>query len=913
LEVTVVGPWLDSKLHLPKRRHGWVARPRLVERLSGGVQVALTLVSAPPGFGKTALLADWLAIPTPEERAVAWLSLDHRDNDPTIFWTYLVAALKTAMPGIGADAQSILQSTQPPAEAVLSSLLNDLNAVSHDVVLVVDDYHVIDTLQVHDGMAFLLEHLPQQVHLVIAARADPPLPLARLRSRGEMVEIRAVDLRFTPDEAAAYLNEAMGLVLTAENVADLEGRTEGWIAALQLAALSMQGRDDVTAFITDFAGDDRYVVDYLAEEVMNRQPEDVRGFLTQTSILERLSGPLCDAVTGRVDGKATLARLERGNLFLTPLDDRRQWYRYHQLFADVLHSYLLDGQPDSVADLHGRASRWFERAGEPADAIRHALAAEDFDRAADLAELAIPVMARTRRESAVLGWLTALPDAVVRVRPVLIMGFVGALLLAGRPDGLAARLREAEKLLGEAKVVPAAAAGPSTKVVVADEAQFRALPGMIELYWAALALLSGDVPGTVERAKRAQDLSAADDHLCRTSAAGLTGLALWSSGNLNGGHGAYAECMAGLYRAGYIADTFGCAVALADIRITQGRLGDALRTYEQALQRGSQPSGLALRGTADMYVGMSEVACERDDLSAATAFLLRSQELGEDTGLPQNPYRWRVAMARMLHAQGDLAGALDLLDEAERVYNGDFFPNVRPVRALRARVLVAQGAVDEALAWAGERSLSPDDHLSYLREFEHITLARVLLARYDRDRSQTTIEQVTGLLGRLLHAAAAGERTGNAIEILVLQARAHQLREDIPAALASLDQALRLAEPEGYVRVFVNEGPAIASLLGTAAKKGTNPGYARRLRVAATDGHPTDTTVPTKQGLITPLSDRERDVLRLLATDLDGPGIARRLIVSLNTVRTHTKSIYTKLGVNNRRSAVRRAQELHLL
>ena len=361
-----------------------VTRPRLSERLSRGAESALTLVSAPAGFGKTTLLAEWLAAAPADGRSVAWLSLDQRDNDPALFWTYLVAALKTATPGVGAGALSLLQPPEPPSEAGLVTLLNDLDAISNDVVLVLDDYHVIDARDVQDGMAFLLEHLPPQIHLVIASRTDPALPLARLRGRGELVEIRAADLRFTPGEAAAYLNGVMGLVLTAADVAALEGRTEGWIAALQLAALSMQGREDVTAFIAGFAGDDRYIVDFLAEEVLQRQPEHVQHFLLQTSILDRLSGPLCDAVTGQDGGKAKLAALEQGNLFLVPLDVRRRWYRYHQLFADVLHARLRDEQPDDVPDLHRRASAWYEQNGEPSEAIRHALAAQDFERAADL-------------------------------------------------------------------------------------------------------------------------------------------------------------------------------------------------------------------------------------------------------------------------------------------------------------------------------------------------------------------------------------------------------------------------------------------------------------------------------------------------------------------------------------------------
>ena len=895
----MAGPLLETKLHVPRWRRGLVARPRLSERLSRGAKSALTLVSAPAGFGKTTLLAEWLAVAAAGGRSVAWLSLDQRDNDPVLFWMYLVAALKTAAPGDGAGALSLLQPPRPPGEAGLVTLLNDLDAVSDDVVLVLDDYHVIEEREVQDGMAFLLEHLPPQIHLVIGSRADPSLPLPRLRGHGELVEIRAADLRFTPDEAAAYLNEVMGLTLTAADVAALEERTEGWIAALQLAALSLQGREETAAFIAGFAGDDRYIVDFLAEEVLQRQPGDVQHFLLQTSILDRLSGPLCDAVTGQEGGKARLAALERGNLFLVPLDDRRRWYRYHQLFADVLHARLRDEWPDDVPGLHRRASAWYEQNDEPAEAIRHALAAQDFGRAADLVELAIPAMRRSRQEAAVLGWLELLPDEVVRVRPVLSVGFAGALLAGGQFEDVEARLLDAEGWLD----------APAAEMVVVDDEEFRRLPAEIELYRAAQALVRGDGPGTVRHARLALEISPADEHLGRASAAALMGLAFWASGDLEAGYSGYAECMAGLRRAGHIADTFGCAIALADIRRTQGRLGEAMRTYEQALQRVPEQGGPVLRGTADMYVGMSEIHRERDDLPAATQQLLRSQQLGEHNGLPQNRYRWRVAMARVREAEGDLGGALDLLNEAERLYVGDFFPNVRPVPALRARVRVARGELGEALGWARERGLSVADDLSYLREFEHITLARVLLARYAAERAEASIQGATRLLERLLRAAEEGQRTGSVIEILVLQALTHQAREDIPAALASLRRAVMLAEPEGYVRIFADEGPPMASLLRAAAKQGTARNYVRRLLAAV---NKTEDGMPASQGLIEPLSERELDVLRLLGTDLGGPEIARELVVSLNTVRTHTKNIYAKLGVNNRRAAVRRARELDL-
>jgi LuxR family maltose regulon positive regulatory protein len=447
-------------------------------------------------------------------------------------------------------------------------------------------------------------------------------------------------------------------------------------------------------------------------------------------------------------------------------------------------------------------------------------------------------------------------------------------------------------------------------MVVVDDEEFRRLPGSIEVYRAALALARGDVLGTVTHARRALDLSPEEDHLRRAAAAGLWGLASWSTGDLEAGHRAYDECMAGLRRAGHIADTFGCAIALADIRLAQGRLGEAMRTYEQALQLAPEQGGSVLRGTADMYVGMSELHRERNDLPAATQNLLRSQELGEHTGLPQNPYRWRVAMARIRQAEGDLAGALDLLNEAERLYVSDYFPNVRPVPALRARVWIAQGALGDALGWARERGLSVEDDLSYLREFEHITFARVLLARHATEHAERSLHEATRLLERLLRAAEAGKRTGSVIEILVLQALAHQTRGDISVALESLQRALTSSESEGYIRVFVDEGPPMASLLRAVAKHGIALSYVRRL-LAAVDK--TADSRPADQGLIEPLSERELDVLRLLGTDLSGPDIARELIVSLNTVRTHTKNIYAKLGVNSRRAAVRRSAELDLL
>jgi LuxR family transcriptional regulator, maltose regulon positive regulatory protein len=894
----VIGPLLETKLYIPKPRRTLVERPRLIERLRRGAESRLTLVSAPAGFGKTTLLAEWLTASATDAWSPAWLSLDPADSQAGTFWTYVITALRRSAPKVGASALSLLAELQPPPiETVLATLLNELSALPNDVVLVLDDYHAIDAPDMQGGMEFLLNNLPPRMHLVIATRADPALPLGRLRARGELTEIRANDLRFTPDEAAAYLNGVMGMDLRAQDIEALEERTEGWIAALQLAALSMQGRDDVAGFIAGFAGDDRYIVDYLVEEVLQRQPEAARGFLLQTSILSQLAGPLCDAVTGQVGGRAMLEALDRANLFLVSLDDRRQWYRYHHLFADVLRARLLDEQSGHIPELH-----------RP-EAIHHALTGEDFERAAELIELALPALRQARQVTTMRRWLEALPRGLLRARPVLGVGYVGALMANGELHEVDDLLANAERCLDTAH----ARRGPNdqpTAMVVVDEDAFRRLPGTIALYRAAQARLIGDDTASLSHARRALDLAAEGDHLERGAAAGFLALAQWTSGDLEAAHRSWTDAMASLLRAGHTVDAIGCARALADIRIAQGRLHDAMSTYERGLRLAAEERATVLPGAADMHVGMSELHFEWGDLEGARQRLLTSSELGENAGLPQYPYRWRIAMARIRQAEGHADAALGLLDEAERRYVSEYYPDVRPVTAMRARIWTAQGRVGEAMDWAREHRLSVDDGLTYLREFEHVTLARVLMARSKLDGDRRPMRDALALLERLLSAAEEAGRVRNVIEILMLRALAHQADGDVPAALRPLERALTLAEPEGYVRTFVDEGPVMAALLDAAARDTITPTYVRHLR--GRFGRAEDRT-RVNQALVEPLSERELEVLRLLASDLDGPEIARELVVALSTIRSHTKSIYAKLGVNNRRSAVRRGEELGLL
>ena len=911
-----MGPLLETKLHIPGRSERRIARPRLSDQLGRGGGTSVVVISAPAGFGKTTAVTEWIESLPIASRCMAWLSLDERDNDPVTFWTYVIAALRTVLGReFGVGSSTLMQSSRAPLDAVIATLLNELLTADADVVLVLDDYHVITAPEIHESVALLLERLPPRARVVIASRADPPLPLGRLRVSGRLVEVRASDLRFTTDETAEYLERSADATLSTNDIAALAERTEGWVAALQMAALSMHGRDDISSFVAEFAGDDRYIVDYLAEEVLDRQTDDVRQFLLRTSILDRLNGPLCDAVTGQRGGKSTLEQLERANMFLVPLDDRRQFYRYHHLFADVLRAHLYDEDPDVTSDLHGRASAWFASNGEMSEAIRHALAAGDPERAADLMELALPAWQRDRQEATIRNWLQLLPSDVMTTRPVLIMGLVGALASIGEfAEDTEDRLNHVERLLD---LVASGRASPG-QVVIDDANQLQQLPAMIEMYRAALALMRGDLDGTRVHGHRALDVARENEHVVRAAAAALVGLAAWSGGDIDAACDGYTESMAGLHRAGHYSDVLGCSITLADLRLAQGRLREAKLIYTEGLALGTSQNGPPLRGTADMHVGLSEILLEMGDLGGAIAHLDHSAGLGDHNGLPQHPYRSRLAMARVRAAEGDMAAARELLDDAERVYTTDFSPSIRPIPAVRAGLLADHGNLDGPPGWARERGLSADDTLDYLTEFEHIALARVLLAEFRAGLSAQSVVDAIRLLERVSIEAATAGRNGDLLQVLVLLALAQDAQGDRAAGIAHLEQAITLAEPEGYLRLFLDAGPWIQPLLEAVADKGPSAGHVDRILdrilnriLNATTQLPEPRTA--QQPLIDPLSDRELDVLKLLTSELTGPEIARELMVSVNTMRTHTKSIYSKLGVTSRRAAVRHAEELQLL
>ncbi len=910
-------PFLTTKLYLPPPHPDLIPRPRLIDLLNTGSSRKLTLISAPAGFGKSTLLSAWIYLgdqvhPSsfhPHPSKVAWLSLDDGDNDLVRFLSYFITALQTLWDEIGKGALVALQSPgDVNTEVILTTLLNEIAELPENLMLVLDDYHVIESHPIDQAITFILEHLPPQLHLIIASRIDPTLPLSRLRARGEMTEIRANDLRFTLDEVTDFLKQRTGLDLSVQDVAALEERTEGWIAGLQLAVLSLKGLKgsrEVTNFINRFAGSDRYIQDYLVDEVLRQQPQDVKEFLLQTSILDRMSASLCNALIGKNNSQTMLQNLDTANLFIVPLDNERRWYRYHHLFADLLNHRLRQTHSELIPKLHLRASEWFEKNNLPADSIHHALAAKDFERVATLAERIWPVWSLKNQTTEWLEWVTYLPEEIIRSRPVLSAAYGQVLLTSGELEIAKARLLDAEQ--GLEKVLDLN--NQPTKMIVVDQAQFRSLPGVIAMCQSFIAQTIGDIPGAIKYNQQALDLLPEDDHRSRGQITTLLGITYWTNGDLEKAHQTFS---AGLAAIGNMLDTIDGAFILADIKMTLGRLGDALEIYKHVLQLANESEKTTHSGVEFVYAGISEIYREQDHLEAAKKALTTSAKLGNEVEFPVWKIRWYIAEARLKEIQGDLDGAIDLLYEAERRDIRSPLPDVRPVSALRARIWVKAGKVKKALNWSHDRGLSSDDELSYLREYEHITLARIIRASYEIDKDNKTIHGAIELLQRLLSAAEKGGRKGSVIEILILLALAHQAQGDTTTALIHLEHALAYAKPEGYVRIFVDEGSQMATLLKNVAGRGIERDYTQKILSAFESFIQEDCSKPN-QSLVEPLSNRELEVLQLITLGLTNREISERLFLALDTVKGHNRRVFGKLGVKNRIEAVTRARELGLL
>lgn len=906
-------PLLATKFQVPRLRAGFVPRPRLLERLRDGQTCELILVCAPAGFGKTALMAEWSR---GSGRPAAWLSLEAADGEPARFWRHVVEALDGPSPGVAKRVGPLLGPPAPSSfEGFVTALINDLADQVGEVLLVLDDYHLVDSASVHGSLAFLLEHLPSGMQLMLASRSTPPLPLERLRARGQVIELRPAELRFTAAEGGALLREAVGADLPDSVSAALVSRTEGWVAGLQLAALSLRGRADVGGFVATFGGSHRYVFDYLTEEVLERQPEHVRAFLLETSVLDELSGPLCDAVTGRTESQSMLESVEKANLFLLPLDDVRGWWRYHQLFGDVLRGRLQQEHPGRAQHLHRRAAEWYGERGLVDRAVRHALVAGETTWAARLIERHADAAVLHGEGTMVQRWLVGLPADLIGSRPRLLL--------------LQARLALLSNQLEVARISLDAAERPRSSVITTAAERFEPsagtgasllanIPATIALDRAYLAALEGDAEGAYSFSSRALSEVGDGEWMLESHARGYLGLAEWLRGNLQQAEVQVSSSIERWLSAGepWLA-LRGCH-HLGQIQRARGDLTAAHETYRRALEVAAPEGQSRLPGAGVGYVGLAELAYERDELDAALRFATEGIALCRQVSYRQPLATGLAALAWIRQVSGDAAGAQEAILEAEKAAPGpDLTGLLNPVPARKARLLLARGDIAAAVRWTEERGIGPEDEPAYPREAEHLVLARVLIR-------QGKPGQAARFLERLLAAALAEGRTGSVVELRALKALAIAAEGDEERAVTTLGEALKLAHPQGYVRVFADEGVPMGELLFrlVAARRTDEEvvnevplGYLARLLTASRGrDNPEGRGVRSQAaGLFEPLTARELELLRLLAAGKSNQAIAEEAFITLDTVKKHISHILEKLGATNRTEAVARARELSLL
>jgi LuxR family maltose regulon positive regulatory protein len=927
-DVILTTTLLSTKFYIPQTRTEFVPRPRLIERLDRGLHRKLTLISAPAGFGKTTLVGEWVNdlglgakqdgriehLKSEVANRVAWLSLDEGDNDATRFLTYLIAALQTIETNIGTEVLAVLQTPQPPSvESILTTLLNEIASVPDPFVLVLDDYHLIDSQSVDNALTFLLDHLPPQMHLVIATREDPHLPMSRLRARDQLTELRAIDLRFTPAEAADFLNQVMGLDLSAEDIAALETRTEGWIAGLQLAALAlltMHGQHDTSGFIKSFTGSHHFVLDYLVEEVLGQQSERVQMFLLRTSILERMCGPLCDAVLSDaaqcVPGQETLEYLEHANLFIVPLDNERRWYRYHHLFAELLRQRLEQTSPSLAPKLHRQASAWLESENLIEQAVVHAFASRDWEHTADLIfHFAHRVHIQTNL-TILGGWLAALPEPILRARPWLCVYQALAWYWTGPRDRIEERLQMAEQAL------------PGSRM---PEAEATHLAGYIAAIRAHFALVSGDIPRVLNMAQAALQQLPEGDYMRGWTSVALGG-AYWGQGNVVASQQAFqtAKTVALQHNYRFLAVPPSCYVGMQLVK--QGQLDEALCVYREGVEYATVAGGQQLPIAGFPKVKLGEVLRERNDLAGAEQWLRPGVEQCVQLGHPDVLVDAYAALARLQLAQNDWPGAHATFQKADELaQKSPVDPFVRCwLDDCRVRLWLAKGRLDELARWAEASGLTVDGELSYHYDLHHLNLARLLLARARCAATpagkHVCLSEVSGLLARILAAAEQAGWVHETLKTLVLQALVFAESNDKDKALQALGRALALAEPGGFIRIFVDEGSPMAQLLCEAADRRMMPDYVSKLLAvfnAEEQKGENKSYLPSAQPLIEPLSQRELEILQLVARGLSNRQISERLFLALSTVKGHNRVLFDKLQVQSRTEAVARARELGLL
>lgn len=890
---------LKTKLNIPPLRQSHVQRLELIQKLDKLHEHKLALIVASAGYGKTALVSEWL---THHQLKVAWFSIDTGDNDPVRFWDYLIAAIQTQYPDVGEQTLTLLHEPQPlPIETILSSLINELSALPNLLVLVLDDYHAIESTSIHEGLGFLLEHIPSQLRLIMTTRIDPPFPLARMRVRGELLELRSADLRFSPPQIDRFFTDVMGLALTPDQVTALDTRVEGWIAGLQLAGLALQGKSDPTEFIASFAGDHHYVLDYLGDEILDRLPDAIQQFLLQTSILERLNAELCDMVTGTMQSNTILEYLDRHHFFVVALDDKRQWYRYHRLFADFLQHRLRLKHPNRLKELHQRASQWFEQNGLQAEAINHALTAQDFERAAELVqEIAELLIWRRAEHSTLLGWLSVLPELVMQSYPRLYLYHAWVLHLTNQMSAAKQCVEDAESILN--------------RLVGNPEPLFA---GMLAAVHSTLTGLHQQFPETLRLSRKALEQLPKEAVSWRCMAAINLGVTCAYIGEVQ-------EAVDVLSYAMDLSQEIGSSFAivsafwhLSSLQTSQLSLRAAENTCRQ-LELASQMQGLQrypTSGYAALLLG--EILMERNQLEAAERYLLESAEQINPESFPIALLRAYIALSRLKSHQGDTEAAghyWQLAEQLERM--GKLRGRATLLSVSRARRWLAEGNLAAVEAWAAENRLGIDDEFTYHREGHYLTLARFYIAGGD------TRDKALYLLEHMVKRAEVAQRHGSLIRALILQSIAFAASDEQPKAIASVTRALSLAEAEQPIRVFVDEGQAIVPLLKNILdlqRKGElaspiSSAYISDLLMALGKHRPSQTiSRRPSTHRADALSERELEVLTLLADGLESNEIAERLVIAVDTARKHIKNIYAKLDVHSRWEAIKAAEAYNLL
>jgi LuxR family maltose regulon positive regulatory protein len=891
---------LKTKLFIPRPRSNLVARPRLTNRLSAGLDGKLTLIAAPAGYGKTTLLSEWIP---QSPRCITWLSADQDDNDPTIFWSYLIASFQQIHPEIGASAQSLLQSAEAPLlTSIITSIINDIVVFNEPFATVIDDYHFIGNPHIHESVTYLIEHLPENIHLIITTRIDPYIPLSKLRAQNRLTELRANDLKFTSNEASSFLTRVMGLTLTEAEVTSLELRTEGWIAGLQIAALSMQNHEDVSKFILELSGNHRHIMAYLADEVLNQRPKGTLEFLLQTSILDHLSGPLCDAITEGSGGQELLENLEHANLFITPLDGEGRWYRYHHLFAEILQARLQKVFRDRLPDLHRRAVKWLSDHGMIEEAVHHAIAGGDLEEATRLIQLEAGRLLRKGSSTTIGRWLDAIPEESVRAIPELSLARGWTYFFGPRLN-----LKSAEEWAQRALQVAKTSGTLDT-----------GLKGEVAALQAMIAVTRSDIAQSLELSRKALDELPIESPW-RTAVTFSLGTAYYLSGNIISAAPIFEEAVRLSQPAGEHFIQLASASFLGEIRLFQGRISQALDIFKQVLTWAD--SNIPQKGGVMAHGGIAYILCEQNQLDAALTHIELGARQIQDVGGAWSAFVIYRALARIHQARGNLVSALDVLELAQQIGERTQVSLViAQAAALKVRIWLAQGDLAAAYTWAECSGLNPDDsqasHPGW-HEIEYLTLARVL-------NMQGKYTEALTLLDHLLRAAQTDERNGSTIAILITQALVLESQGSKIRAFGQLERALTLAEPEGYIRVFIDEGEPIYCLLkefrihhrekirnfaGSASSR-----LIKYVDVLLSAFSQTQTSERAHSDYWSgQISSRELQVLHLIELGLTNQEIAERLVIAVSTVKSHINSIYNKIGADNRVQALTIAREQGLL